>query len=86
MKCKDCTELHCPYRTSDGEKECYYYTLDKDSRNVGLTSKGLWIADVAVKILASCPYPYMSLDGYNSIPAAEYAAEQAKRMANKIFG
>ena len=23
MKCKDCT-MNCPYRTSDGEKECEY--------------------------------------------------------------
>ena len=52
----------------------------------GVSAKEMWIADVAVKILASCPYPYMSLDGFNSIPAAEYAAEQAKRMADKIFG
>jgi len=50
-----------------------------------MTVKEEWIADVAVKILASCPYAYMSMDGITYISAAEYAAQQAKRMADVIF-
>ena len=33
MKCKDCTEPWCPYRTSDAEKECYYYMMADASVN-----------------------------------------------------
>lgn len=88
MKCKECTEPICPHRTTDGEKECYYYAYAVDPKpiNSGLTHKELWIADVAVRILANCPYPYMSLDGTNLVPASEYAATQARQMADAIFG
>ena len=55
----------------------------KHSLNMG--AKEAWIADVAVRILASCPSRYMSLDGMNFIPSAEYAAKQAKLMADVIF-
>ena len=57
-----------------------------DADKKEMTAKESWIADVAVKILASCPYPYMSLDGQNFIPAPEYSAKQAKQMADVIFG
>ena len=33
MKCKDCTESHCGYRTSDSEKECYYSAYAYDVRS-----------------------------------------------------
>lgn len=88
MKCKDCSQTKCPYRTSDAEQVCYYcYSKKPDNNSIkaGLTQKQLWIADVSVKILASCPYPYMSVDGHRFISAAEYAAIQARTMADKIF-
>lgn len=51
-----------------------------------MTAKEEWTAEVAAKLLAQCPYPFMSIDGVNLVPAAVYSAQQAKVMADTIFG
>lgn len=86
-------EPDCKYLENNGPYRCTIIpndvllpteVIEKDEK-AGLTQKQLWIADVSVKILASCPYPYMSVDGHRFISAAEYAATQARTMADKIF-
>lgn len=102
MKCKDCTEMICPHRTTDGERECYYQqyadftvtcpssqrqTNTEAAPNGTLTSKELWISDTAVKLIAQIPYEYVtSCNGQINEPRHLYAARIAKEMADQIFG
>lgn len=102
MKCKDCTEMICAYRTTDGERECYYqqyadFTVTcpntsgqikaETTPNGTLTDKELWISDMIVKLIASIPYEFVtSCNGQINEPRHLYAARIAKEMADQIFG
>lgn len=98
MKCKDCTEGICPYRTTDGERECYYQqyadftvtypnTSEQPKVLTPLAHKEQWISDMIVKLMASIPYEYVtSCNGQINEPRHLYAARIAKEMADQIFG
>ena len=49
MKCKNCTEAYCPYRTSDAEKECYYSTFTIPANGIMMTEKWSDLRFEAVK-------------------------------------
>ena len=84
MKCKDCTNTICGYRTSDAEMECYYSQYAQSS----LSNKEQWISDTAVKLVASIPYEYVTSGAGGQImePRHIYAVRIAKEMADVIFG
>lgn len=50
MKCKNCTEDYCPYRTSDAEKECYYSTFTIPANSVMMTEKWYDFRNEAAKV------------------------------------
>ena len=87
MKCKDCTDVMCPHRTTDGETECKWSVISSVDTNP-LSPKARWISETAVKILASIPYEYVSsgIGGQTMEPRHLYAARIAKEMADTIFG
>lgn len=98
MKCKDCTEMICPYRTTDGERECYYmqyadFTVTVPSpteqpkiETTLLSNKEQWVSDMIVKLIASIPYEFVtSCNGQVNEPRHLYAARIAKEMADQIF-
>ena len=72
------------YRTSDGEKECYYSQFAEPAP---ISSKEQWISDTAIKLIATIPYEYVtSCNGQINEPRHIYAAKIAKEMADVIFG
>ena len=85
MKCKDCTDMICGHRTSDAEMECYYSQYAQPTQKT--MSKEEWIADTAVKLIASIPYEYVTsgTGGQTMEPRHIYAARIAKEMADVVF-
>ena len=95
MKCKDCKDSACSYRTTDAEMECVwnpqaraYIKHDNGKVEILLSPKALWISETAVKLLAEIPYEYVGsgVGGQVMEPKHIYAARIAKEMADVIFG
>ena len=93
MKCKDCKDTACSYRTTDAETECVwnpqaraYIKHDNGKVEILLSPKALWISETAVKLIAQIPYEYVTDSIGKAEPRHLYAARVAKEMADVIFG
>ena len=81
MKCKDCNQWGCVYRTTDAEKDCAY-----QANGQSYSAKAQWISDTAVKLMTSIPYEWVTNGLGKAEPRHLYAARIASEMADAIFG
>ena len=78
MKCKDCT-MDCPYRTSDGEKECVF-------QNHTIQAPDEWRyvrIQAAIAAMQGVMNFFGSID-YNRETIARLAVEQADALIDKL--
>jgi len=76
MKCKDCT-MNCPYRTSDGEKECVF-------QNHIIQAPDEWrYVRIQASIAAMQGVMNCSID-YNKETIARLAVEQADALIKEL--
>jgi len=82
MKCKDCT-MDCPYRTSDGEKECEFQNhiiqLPDEWKGVRIQA-----AIAAMQGIMNCFGSIGYTIGYNRESIAELAVAQADALIEQL--
>ena len=78
MKCKDCT-MNCPYRTSDGEKECEY-----QSHVIQVPDEWHYVRIQASIVAMQGVMNFFGSIDYNKDTIAKLAVEQADALIAEL--